>query len=83
MWPHKEFQELFNNWFHICGTIIGHEILDPNFKLNSIMLIIVETGMFTLLVSSIYTIFAFDLQLALKSIVILGIVGQVSQNERI
>lgn len=69
MLPQQAFDK-FNEWLHICGSIIGHNILDPRFKFNTRTGLTVG-GTILIVFSCLYTVYACDFSLSIQSIVVL------------
>lgn len=76
MFPLNGFEEVFYKWLRISSMTIGHNILSPMFKITSVF-VITYIGLFLFFIAAVYTIFAYELILALQCIVFFGLGGQV------
>lgn len=75
MTPYQRFQLIFKKWFPFTSNSIGLNILDKDFKFyHSIFVALLALSV---LVFSLYTMLAFDVELFLKAPSILGLGLQV------
>ncbi|XP_055296843.1 odorant receptor 67d-like [Sitodiplosis mosellana] len=65
MTPYQRFQLIFEKWFQFTSTAIGLNILDKDFQFSLASLFIV-TLVTSVLISSVYTMFAFDTEAFFK-----------------
>lgn len=82
MQPYEIFKDIFNKWLSKTGTFVGHNVLDPKFKIspNTIFILI------TLIVytwSCFYTIFAYELRIGLQCAGVTGLGLQVYTKKNI
>lgn len=76
MLPHERIQRVFGRWVKWISVPVGHNIFDPNFTIT-VPTVICYIGMYVFFFSALYTVYAFDLELGIQSIVMFGVVGQV------
>lgn len=75
MFPAVVFDEVLQ-LFHTYGKIIGLNVIDRNFKIST-MTVVLIASIITMILSLLYTIVTCELILALQSLPIVSVVGQV------
>lgn len=75
MTPLQYFDKIFRRVEFSC-RFFGVDIFNPNYTLNTVNLLF-GVGMCTSLPAVLYTVVAYDLQVALQSITVVGIAVQV------
>lgn len=77
MKPYEKFEQIFKKMYKYCGIFVGHNILDPMFKIN-MMTIAIHSGIVIFVISCFYTMYMYDLELGLKCAGTVGIAVQVN-----